>query len=742
MQFFAITALINSLTASLFGYVVFRRNPKRLVNKTFGLINVGIAIWSLSYFFWQIQSDADLALLWVRLLSIGSTLIPIFYLNWILALIEQTKKYKPLLIIGYFLTVIFLLFSFSSFFVSDVEKKLFFDFWPNAGPLYSVYLLLSYMGFMGFGVFKLIQSFSVVTGQKKQQFKYVLFASLIAFGGGATNFFLWYDLPIPPYGNILVSLYPVIFTYTMVQHRLMDIRLVLRKSFIYIGLAIFVFFAYYATLWLDNTFFDGSYSVGGYLSAIVIAPLFLLGFSYISKLLKRTANKYFFTGLYDYQEVLETFARKISQTIKLDEVINVAINAVEQAMRVDNIALALSSSSKKGKSFLFHKVIGFNKKELENVYDNKAFCAYLQVNKHPIVIDELLSDHEKDKNEYLLQDAKTLKALGVSLVLPFVAKDEINSVCIVGRKITKDAYTKEDIDLLTTLSNQASIAIENARLYDEVQKFNLTLQGKVNEQTREIRQKNVHLEKLLKTQSEFLDIASHQLRTPVSVIRGIISMIQDGDMIKLPKEKQAEFIESASQKGAKLDQIINDILAASELDSRKFAVDAKTPKIQLEQVVDKAVSGFKLEAEQRGIDLKWSFSSKPLPQVIGNASMLEQAISNLISNALKYTPSTLMVKEARASRKTKGKVNVAISKIKSDIIVSVSDNGIGIPNDEVKKLFQKFIRASNATAMYTDGSGLGLFIVREVIEGHRGKVWLESAEGKGSTFYLSLPIAK
>jgi len=734
MQFFAIAALINFLLASLFGYVVFRRNPKQLVNKIFGLINLGIAIWSLSYFFWQIQTNEQAALFWVRLLSIGSTLIPIFYLHWVLALIEDTKKHKFFLIAGYFLTSFFLLFSFSDFFVSGVEQKLFFDYWPNAGPLYSVYLLLCYAGFMGYAVTKLIASFRSASGQKRQQYKYVLIASVIAFGGGATNFFLWYDVPVPPYANIFVSLYPVIFAYTMVQHRLMDIRLVLRKSFIYVGLAIFVFGAYYFTLWLDNTLFGGSYSVGGYLSALVITPLFLFGFSYISRWLKHIANKYFFADLYDYQATLENFARKISQTIKLDEAVTVVIETIQGAMRVDNLALALSDPAHEH-FFSLHKVIGFNQQELENICEYQYFCSYLHELKKPIVIDELLSDHQKNKNEHLLKDAKFLQQIGVSLILPFVTKNKINSICIIGRKITKDAYTKEDIELLTTLSNQASVAIENARLYNHMEEI-------VEDQTKDIRDKSKRLEKLLQIRSEFLDIASHQLRTPVSMIRGVLSMIRDGDLQKLPTEKQAQFIENAWEKGAKLDTIINDILAASELDTQKFQVDKDTPAIQLEDVVDQVVQESQMEAEQRKIQLKWHKPKNVLPKVQGHAKFLTEAIVNLVGNALKYTPSTEMVKEARSQRGQKGMVEVSVGQEKNNIVVKVKDNGIGIPKGEVKKLFDKFVRASNATAMYTDGSGLGLFIVKEIIEGHKGKVWVESEENKGSTFYISLPIAK
>jgi len=218
-------------------------------------------------------------------------------------------------------------------------------------------------------------------------------------------------------------------------------------------------------------------------------------------------------------------------------------------------------------------------------------------------------------------------------------------------------------------------------------------------------------------------------------------MMLEGDMDKLPKEKKNEFLKAIVDKSGKLEIIINDILSASEFDSQKFAAHPNSPQIPLESVVDAAVQDADQEAKQRNIELKWRKPAQPLPKVTGEAKYLEQAIYNLISNALKYTPSTKMVKEARAQRETKGVVEVAIGQEKNDIVVSVKDNGIGIPKKEIPKLFTKFGRASNATAMYTDGSGLGLFIVREIIEGHKGKVWVESEIGKGSTFFVRLPIA-
>ncbi|MFA6099030.1 MAG: HAMP domain-containing sensor histidine kinase [Patescibacteria group bacterium] len=329
-----------------------------------------------------------------------------------------------------------------------------------------------------------------------------------------------------------------------------------------------------------------------------------------------------------------------------------------------------------------------------------------------------------------------LVAVILSLFLIFEGKISTLAIISVFTSVIVFGYF---FNLSTEKIIKANFAQEKSR--QALQELTDTLEIKVNDQTQDITAKNARLEKLLEVRSEFLDIASHQLRTPVSMIRGVLSMIRDGDLQRLPKEKQIQFIENAWQKGDKLDIIINDILAASEFDTQAFVVDSKTPRISLEDVVSQVIKEFQLEAEQRGIELKWRPPKKHLPKIKGRANFLEQAISNLIGNAFKYTPSTNMVKEARSRRKKKGVVEVTISQIKQDIVVKVADNGIGIPKDEVRKLFDKFVRASNATAMYTDGSGLGLFIVREIVDGHHGKVWVESELNKGSTFSFSIPVA-
>ncbi|MCX6786127.1 MAG: HAMP domain-containing sensor histidine kinase [Candidatus Komeilibacteria bacterium] len=254
------------------------------------------------------------------------------------------------------------------------------------------------------------------------------------------------------------------------------------------------------------------------------------------------------------------------------------------------------------------------------------------------------------------------------------------------------------------------------------------LEQRVGEQTKDIQEKAVRLEKLLKMRSEFLDIASHQLRTPTSVIKGTLSMMKEGDMEKMPVEEKTRFIEGMFQKSVKLEGIIDDILVASEMDTANFDIKAED-KIELDKFVEKAVSEHQFDAQEKKLALTFEKLSNGPFKIKGSAKYLEQVIDNLLNNALKYTP--------------QGSISTTIKNDEQNVIVAVKDTGIGIPKTDVGKIFNKFIRGQNARNVYTDGSGLGLFIIKRVMDQHPGsKVWVESEEGKGSTFYLQFPLLK
>lgn len=220
----AISGLINAITAVGFGALVFFKNRKDPINFLFSLMSWSIALWSFAYWLWLSSSTYSMALLWIRILSIGSTLIPILYLHWVFAFLE--KERKKIIAFGYILTGIFLLFSFSSLFIKNLEPKLYFQFWPNPGYLYTFYLIFSYFLFVGYGLCLLWKALKTGSPEQKAQIKYILAGTILGFAGGATNFFLWYNVFIPPLGNSLVALYPILLTYAIFRHHLMNIKVI------------------------------------------------------------------------------------------------------------------------------------------------------------------------------------------------------------------------------------------------------------------------------------------------------------------------------------------------------------------------------------------------------------------------------------------------------------------------------------------------------------------------------------
>jgi two-component system sensor histidine kinase VicK len=218
-------------------------------------------------------------------------------------------------------------------------------------------------------------------------------------------------------------------------------------------------------------------------------------------------------------------------------------------------------------------------------------------------------------------------------------------------------------------------------------------------------------------------------------------MLRDGTIDSFDHPTKSKFYDGAWAKCQKLEDIINDILNATSLVNRKYNVmDKDVEPINLKTFFEKMISEFEPETREREINLTLAPFNEIIPEIYGQKQYLEEAFTNLVTNAIKYTPSPKKTADIRDTREGEAKIIINVEKNGNDVIISVRDNGIGIPKEAMPKLFQKFSRAENARNMYTDGTGLGLFIIKEIVEGHGGKVWVESEEGKGSTFFVELPI--
>src|SRR3989338_5345306 len=228
------------------------------------------------------------------------------------------------------------------------------------------------------------------------------------------------------------------------------------------------------------------------------------------------------------------------------------------------------------------------------------------------------------------------------------------------------------------------------------------------------------------SQAEFVNLTSHKLRTPLSGSKWMLELLQKTDTGNLNKQ-QKEFIEKIYASNERMIALVNDLLEVAGIDQGNTKLYLQPT--DLSTVVRSLIKEKEKEIKKKHLQVSVMIEAEPFPQVISEANKIKQALNNIISNAITYTP-------------VGGKISVDLKAQDGMALGSVADNGPGIPKAQQGSIFNKFFRGSNILGVETSGTGLGLYISKSFIEASGGKLWFKSTEGQGTTFYFTLPLAK
>ncbi len=702
-------AIIGLITIGLFTLL---NNPKSIRNRVFAATNLLLALWLASLFIADMLKNADVALWFLRFgLLFGALMILSFYCFALVfpyqSKINTRRQFVyllPLLIIG--------LLSLTSFMVPYVSIHDFGVQPEGVGFLYAFSDIVSVTYLFGAALI-LLKKYKKSDRTQKNQIKFVLFGLLVALVANVlTGIFLTLlkiETDFILLGSFSLFIFSLFVAYAIARHGLFDIRLIVARSIAYlllistlIGLYTIVVFGVTTSIFAEDSVFVRQI-------VPIAAALFLAGTApYFRRIFDRITNRVFYRDAYEPQAFLDQLNQELVNNIELAVLLRQTAQVMENNLKCSSCRVVVMETDNSDIRIFGTAESRLDKQEIVELRDE------LTKEHKKIVVSDDLENHRRE-----LQ--KTMTKYDISVAVSLMAGSGVHkkplAYLLLGPKKSGNIYNKQDLKIVEIIADELIIAIQNALRFEEIQGFAATLQEKVNQATDKLQKTNRKLRELDETKDEFISMASHQLRTPLTSVKGYMSMVIDGDAGEL-KKQQKQLLDQAFVSSQRMVYLIADLLNVSRLKTGKFIIDAHPT--DLAEVVEGEISQLRETAKRKNLKLIYDKPAK-FPKLMLDETKIRQVIMNFADNAIYYTPSG-------------GEVTIELKEDKNSIYFTVKDNGIGVPKKEKEHMFTKFYRAKNARKARPDGTGLGLFMAKKVVDAQGGHILFESEEGKGSTF--------
>jgi signal transduction histidine kinase/DNA-binding LacI/PurR family transcriptional regulator len=435
-------------------------------------------------------------------------------------------------------------------------------------------------------------------------------------------------------------------------------------------------------------------------------------------------------------EALAKSSRVLSSLSAVDEVPQQIVAQLSQVIRNDRCALFLEDVNAIP-TLLAHQGFPADVPIEKLKYSVRGANIYHAIagQSEPIIIGDVQNVQSWKQPDWLPEDRSWLG-------IPLFLKNKVNGMLTLSRS-KPASFNQDDVLLATTFAIQASIALENARLYDDLNRFNQMMERMVEQRVDELSNAHNTLKKLDKNKSDFIQVAAHELRTPLTVIKGYVGMLKNSPAIQ-DNSMLVQAMEGVMQGTDRLHQIVNSMLDVARLENQ--VLSPLLESLSLAPLLRILHKDYMSELAMRNITLELDSQINSIPPVLADSDLLKKALDNVIVNAIKFTPDGGSIHVSAQAMEMNGTGNLCEIRIR--------DTGIGIDPANHKIVFEKLyqlgrveLHSSGRTKFKGGGPGLGLAIAAGIVKAHRGKIWVESPgydEEKlpGSTFFIQIPLAK
>lgn len=707
----SLAVLVSSVILSgIIGTLVFIRNPRNKINQIYFSLTVLLILYPIANY---LSLNSDNNILYIRLVLFLTTLAVMFLYLLIIFIAEPNRKLSKIQKFGIYYSIFVALLSLTPSVFEDVSGD--GNLVPNAS-FGAIFYFVQFTSFLLASLTTLVIQIGNSIGLQRTQLQYMLMGVIpIVVLAPITGFIL----PVLFDNSSLINLspaYAAIFVllvgYSIIKHKLFDLRATLARSLGYLLSVTFIALVYgLVVLAVTKNLFDIQISTKAIFFLSIATGLTALIAPRWNQQFTRLTKKIFYKYSYEPQELINTVNSKIVNTPDISRLVDELAPLLKIELNVEFVYFILNNRETNVKQ------------DSDKNAPKKArerFSAFAEYIKNTPATVYLVSDELIDR-----PTMNTMQQEGIECAVKMKANNQDVGTLIVGQRRSGSALYDQDIQILEIIASETAIAIQNTQRYEEIREFNVTLEQKIDEATKKLQKSNEKLKALDEAKDEFISMASHQLRTPLTSVKGYISMVLEEDAGEI-NDQQKKFLSQAFISSQRMVFLISDLLNVSRLKTGKFVIENKST--YLPDIVEQEVKQLEETLKARELTMKFNKPAN-FPTVLVDDEKLRQVIMNFADNAIYYTPAG-------------GKIEVELKATKDTIEYLVHDNGIGVPKNEQHHLFTKFYRAGNARKARPDGTGLGLFMAKKVITAQGGAIIFRSTEGKGSTFGFTLPRHK
>jgi len=526
------------------------------------------------------------------------------------------------------------------------------------------------------------------------QAKFWLLGALVAVPLGCTNLLPAYGIAFYPLGSLGNAAWAGIVAYAIVRHRLMDIDLVVTKGMAYAAVAfVLIAPAFLSTLWMQRISFG---HVHPDFSAAVLLMFVLIGilFPRLRLQAETRIEQSLFREKHAYRIALTAFTRSIVQILDREKLVRELATTLSQTFELDRIAIAIADETKHAYTVVF--ALG-TVAVIDEFREEHEIIRSLDRRKRAVLRDELETSPDPTERAVV---ASVLQENGWEVCIPLMAGSKLIGFLALGRKRNLNAFFAEDLELLETLAAEASVALENARLYEELKKS----------------QDIIRRADRLSALGTLAAGIAHEVRNPLVSIQTFFQLAPD----RLHDEEfLTTFLGMTANEVKRISDLITELLSFARSPTRTLK------PVDLNETADRVATLLEPEARKHKLTFERTFAPA-LPLVNADADQIKQVLINLVLNAIQATPPGGVVS---LTSRTIRRGNAEFGQLE------VRDTGVGIPPDRLDHIFNPFFTTKDK------GTGLGLAIAHQIINEHGGVVAVESNEGHGAIFYVDLPAS-